>query len=316
LSEAATETLISWYQEAGEYQTVRAHLWERYSRQRSANLPLWAEITTALANDDRALAGQLLERHEDALPRYDRINAAVLVGDTRRAQSDAFEAQTFQPDDDQLNQQLVDTLLSFSDHAGIQHASRRLNELSEEQTTARLHWALNPRWSVDLDASRTAQHPGPLPAGCCGRRTRHRCLPALEERQQLGQLPCRPQRESGHLQPTAAAVGQRIDNRLRLRLEAGRQLPTEETTAMRLGGMKDRLGVGLTYQPTRLDTVSLEHFRDRYHLQTGADIGRGHTTTLQYMHALRGERPVWMSEPSGPTSISANAICRACQAAS
>ncbi len=292
LSEAATETLISWYQEAGEYQAVRAHLWERYSRQRSANLPLWAEITTALANDDRALAGQLLERHEDALPRYDRINAAVLVGDTRRAQSDAFEAQTFQPDDDQLNQQLVDTLLSFSDHAGIQHASRRLNELSEEQTTARLHWAVNPRWSVDLDASRTQR----------SIRDRSQLAAVDDERGIDAYLRWKNGNSSASFRagrresldtynPLQLQWEQRIDNRLRLRLEAGRQLPTEETTAMRLGGMKDRLGVGLTYQPTRLDTVSLEHFRDRYHLQTGADIGRGHTTTLQYMHALRGGTP-------------------------
>ncbi|MEG2816066.1 MAG: tetratricopeptide repeat protein [Comamonas sp.] len=292
LSEAATETLISWYQEAGEYQAVRAHLWERYSRQRSSNLPLWAEITTALANDDRALAGQLLEQHEDALPRYDRINAAVLIGDTRRAQSAAFEAQTHQPDDDQLNQQLVETLLSFSDHAGIQHASRRLNELSEEHTTARLHWAINPRWSIDLDASQTQ------------RRSRDKSLLATtdDERGIDAYLRWKNASSSATFRagrresldtytPLQLQWEQRIDNRLRLRLEAGHELPTDETTALRMGGMKDRLGVGVTYQPTRLDSISLDHFRDRYHLQTGADIGRGHATTLQYMHALRSETP-------------------------
>lgn len=291
-SAAATETLLSWYQERGEYHAVRGYLWELYARQRGQNLPLWAEISNALSNDDRAYAGQLLERHEDALPRYDRINAAVLVGDVRRAQSDAFEAQTWQPDDDPLNQQLVDTLLSFSDHAGVRHASRRLNELSEEQTTAHLHWAINPRWSMDWQAHRTQ------------RRSNNASLLAgpPDERGLDAYLRWKNANSSAFLRagrresldtyhPLQLQWEQRIDNRMQLRIEAGHELPTEETTALRLGGMKDRVGLNLTYQPTRMDSITLEHVRDRFHLQTGAAIGRGNATTLQYMHALRNEAP-------------------------
>src|SRR2546427_7829646 len=44
----------------------------------------------------RSQAGQLLQRHDEALPRYDRINAAAMVGDVRLAQTAAFESMADQ----------------------------------------------------------------------------------------------------------------------------------------------------------------------------------------------------------------------------
>lgn len=291
-SEGATDALIGWYQDAGQYQAVRAHLWQRYAQSRSRNQPLWAEITAALAEDNRAEAGQLLERHEDVLPRYDRINAAVLVGDVRRAQSAAFDAQTQQPDDDPLHQQLADNLLAFSDSAGVQHASRRLNALSEQHTAAQFHWALTPRWSLDLEASRTQR----------SSRNATELVNPSNERGLDARLRWRDASSTAVLRagrresldtyhPLQLQWEQRLDSRLRLRAELGTELPTEETTPLRMGGMKDRAGLGLSYNPTRMDTISLDHYQDRFHLQTGASIGRGQTTTLQYLHNLRSDAP-------------------------
>mgnify|MGYP000166763533 CR=1 FL=1 len=45
------------------------------------------DITLALAEEDRAATGQLLETFDQRLPRYDRVNAAAAMGDLRRAQA-------------------------------------------------------------------------------------------------------------------------------------------------------------------------------------------------------------------------------------
>lgn len=61
----------------------------------------------------------------------------------------------------------------------------------------------------------------------------------------------------------------RIDNRLTLRMDLGLQLPTQESTVMRMAGMKDRAGISLRYQASRIDQFTMEHWRERYKLQTG-----------------------------------------------
>lgn len=61
---------------------------------------------------------------------------------------------------------------------------------------------------------------------------------------------------------------------------------------MRMGGMKDRAAVGATYRLSRLDQLSLEYAHERFHVQTGARVGLGNQTTLQYTHSYRSEAPM------------------------
>ena len=100
LSPAAKDIVLGWLQDAGEHSAVRAWLWQQYAK--TASRPLWAEISLALAENDRETAGQLLDRHGDRLPRGDRISAASQMRDLRRAQSEAFDSQSAQENDDEL----------------------------------------------------------------------------------------------------------------------------------------------------------------------------------------------------------------------
>ncbi|WP_370681121.1 tetratricopeptide repeat protein [Comamonas sp. GB3 AK4-5] len=292
LSDAATDVLLGWYLEAGEYQAVRARLWQQYAGSRSKQQPLWAEITLALADEDRAAAGRLLETAGEALPRYDRITAAMQAGDTRMAQSAAFEAQTAQGFDDPLHQQLTDSLLAFSDSLGVQHASRRLNELAERSTTATWHLAMTPRWSLDVNAlriERSTRDSSLLQQPSNERGIDFRLHWKNEDHTATLRAGQRESLDRYH--PLELQWEQRLGSRLRLRAQLGHQLPTEETTPLRMAGMKDQLSLGLSYAPTRQDSISLDHVRNRYQLQTGGRVGDGHNTTLQYLHNLRSDSP-------------------------
>ncbi len=295
LSNAAAETAIGWLQDAGEYTAERGFLWQQYARSHSvqANRPLWAEITVALAEKDKPATGELLEIFDERLQRYDRVNAAVAVGNVRLAQSAAFETQHNQPDDNPLHQQLAENLLAFSPSGTGNVASRQLDRLEEKETQTQLHYPLSPALSLGLKMLHTERQT----TGREGLRE------LSQERANYGSL--RWQQRSGsstqlqlgwreslaHSTPWQLEHLQRLDNRLSLHLDWGQQLPTQESLALRTGGMKDRLGVGMRYQATRLDQVTLNHWREKYQWQTSAEVGNGQHSALSYTHNYRLDTP-------------------------
>ena len=77
---AAAETAIGWLQDAAEYGAERRFLYHQYARSQGlrSHRPLWANITLALAEEDKAATGQLLETFDQRLPRYATGGAAAI----------------------------------------------------------------------------------------------------------------------------------------------------------------------------------------------------------------------------------------------
>lgn len=293
-SNAAAETAIGWLQDAGEYSAERGFLWHQYARSHSlrANRPLWAEITVALAENDRAASGQLLETFDERLPRYDRINAAAAAHDVRLAQSAAFVAQNDQNDDAPLHLQLTENLLAFSDHAGTRATATQLGGMDEQRADAVLHLALSPRLTLDLNFAsirRRATTPviirTPPDEKLLEARLRWRHLD--------GETVLFAASRQGFLQTTPLQLSheQRLDNRLTLQTDIGAHLPSEESLALRVAGMKSRASASLRYQATRQDQFSLTHWGERYQLQSGTEVGKGRHSALQYTHTYRQDAP-------------------------
>lgn len=291
---AAMEAAIGWLQEAGEYSAERGHLWQQYARSRGKpdNRPLWAEISVALAEQNAAELRPLLEQYGESLPRYDRITAARQLGDLRLAQSDAFETQSEQSDDDPLHMQLAESLLEFSDHAGAELTGRQLGAFAERQVAVDWHLAINPKLSLDfrlgsierqkVDRATIGQPPDESFTSLrINWRHDHGESTLLAEKRHSLRDYTPLQFEHEH----------HIDHRLSLRIGLGHHLVSQESTALRVAGMKDRLAFSLSYQPTRLDRITLEQVGERYQLQTGSAIGSGNRRTLTVSHALRQDSP-------------------------
>lgn len=291
-SNAAVESIIGWLQEAGEYTAERGYLWQQYSRSLSqqSKRPLWAEISVALAHQDKAVLGQLLDEAGERLPRYDRINAARNIGALRLAQSDAFDTQDAQSDDDPLHMQLAESLLEFSDHAGGTIARRDLGAISEQLAAAEWHLAINPKLSLDFALGHTQRQ---NKDASVIRHVPNEQFASLRMnwREAGSQTTLLSEKRSSltDYAPLQIEREQRIDDRLSLQISLGQHLPSLESTALRVAGMKDRLALGLNYQATRVDRISLEQLSERYQLQTGSAIGSGQHTSLSFSHALRQE---------------------------
>ncbi len=294
LSNAAAETAIGWLQDQGEYQAERRFLWHQYARGRSTRThrPLWADITMALAEDDRLASGELLQAFDERLPRYDRVNAARAVGDLRAAQSAAFDAQHAQHDDATVHLQLSESLLAFSDHAETTAKWQDLSGMDETQAGAIVHLALSIPLRLDVEwnsirrqSTDTRVVYQPPHERLWGLRLR---WTARDAETRLGLWRREGWRNTGAWQLTHE---QRLDSRLTLLAELGQHLPSEESLAMRLAGMKDQAGVGLRYQFSRLDSVLLNYQAEEYRLQTGQRLGSGRHASLRYTHTYRLDLP-------------------------
>lgn len=294
LSNAAAETAIGWLQDAGQYSAERGLLWQQYARSQSlrANRPLWADITLALAEQDNASTGALLDTFGERLPRYDHINAAVAVQDVRLAQTSAFEYQIDQPDDAPLHLQLTENLLAFSDHAGPQVEARKLGDLEETEANAQWHVALSPRLSMDLGLTRIHRTAGLSTQLSNPSQERGVKVDLRWQEQDTTTTLHIARRESlASYTPVQLEHEWRLDSRLTLRMDIGMQLPTQESTVLRMAGMKDRAGISLRYQISRLDQITMEHWRENYKLQTGGMLGNGRHSSLTYTHSYRVEAP-------------------------
>ncbi len=294
LSNAAAETAIGWLQDRGEYQAERRFLWHQYARNRSqrTHRPLWADITVALAEDDRMASGELLQTFDERLPRYDRVNAARAVGDLRTAQSAAFDAQHAQHEDQTVHLQLAESLLAFSDHAQATAKVQKLSGMDETQAGGAVHLALsiplrldlewNSIWRQSTNARVVYQPPHERLWGV------RLHWSARDADTRLGLWRREGWRDTGVWLLTHE---QRLDSRLTLLAELGQRLPTEESLASRLAGMRDVASLGLRYQLSRLDSVLFTHRAEDYRLQTGQPLGSGRHTDLRYTHTYRLDLP-------------------------
>lgn len=290
LSDNAAIVATAWLQSANQFSAERGWLWARFAR--SASRPMWAEITIALAEDNREEAGRLLERHGEALPRHDRVNAARLVGDLRMAQTAAFDTQTDVPADDTLHLQLTETLLAHSDHAGAQFEKRVSGGINENEQSARWHLAITPRLTLDLSLGRIGRESRtPDDSGIVPDERFRTALLTWQHPDGTTRFGVESRHSFASYQPLLIEHEQRIDNRLSLNAMLGHHLQSSESTGLRLGGMRDRAALGLSYKPTQRDQFSLEYALERYHLQTGTKVGSGRHWQVEWRHALRLAQP-------------------------
>jgi len=294
LDDGLAELTLGWLQEGGQYAAERGFLWQHYvqSRQAPDKKPLWAEISLALVEEDGEAARDLLERAADFLPRYDAVTAAGRVGDLRLAQSLAFDLQQAQHDDTPLHTQLRESLLAFSDYGQGQWGGSALGSIDLQQWGGTAHLAVNPRLALDFELrqlTHTVRDTAVLASAPAETRAGLRLIwqNSLGE----GQAYIGQRQALRDTLPLEISQSLRVDRHLALRFEAGFHLPSEETLAMRLGGMKDRLAVTLRHQLTARDQWTLGVADEHYALQAGASLGRGRRLALEFSHLLLAEAP-------------------------
>jgi hypothetical protein len=289
LSPAARELVLAWWQNPGEHSAERGFLWQQYARNMAR--PLWAEMSAALALDDVAEIGALLDRHADRLPRYDRVNAARRVDDVPLAASYAFDTQTVQPDDDETHFQLADALLDQAHWIGFGLARRAVGVLDESERSLHSEARLASRARLGLQWGRIGRgsRDEETIAGVPG--SERFVLASLRWRHNEGETRISTgQRQSfDRYRPLELVREQEVTRRVSLTATLGLRIPAPESTALRVGGMRDTLSLGGQYRLSRYDRLSGQWSRLDYALQNGTPVGKGSQWEVEYVHAFRLE---------------------------
>jgi hypothetical protein len=290
-SPAVRDLVMRWWLEQADPAGARGFLMERYAR--ALTRPHWAEAALSLAEDDTVAMTGALARADAALPAEQRADLAERLARPDLAIDALADAARDQRDNDALQLRLTRLLREQSHQARIEVAHTRLDSLQERQQRAELSLRVSPRLRLSVSLSRVARSrrdgANPRLPGSRGIAVAARWA-TPDGAAELGLA-----RRDGFDDHVGTWIGYQGGDRHRWRYgtRLGFGLPAEESTALRIAGMKDELQAELAYQLTGRDRIGLSMAHGRYASQQGLALGRADQWQLDFSHRLSTGQPEW-----------------------
>ncbi|WP_244850359.1 tetratricopeptide repeat protein [Caballeronia sp. SL2Y3] len=155
-SAVAREAALGWLQAHDAYDAESLWLLRQYID--SATRPVYAEVTIALAEHDRATLNRLLDTEADWIPRQNRLDAEATTGRFGDVQTHAYEQQFALPDDEIVNQILREQLLRNAQAIAPRFRVVEQGGLSYTEAGIGAGLRLSPTQSLALDYAERNQH--------------------------------------------------------------------------------------------------------------------------------------------------------------
>ncbi|WP_250474922.1 tetratricopeptide repeat protein [Caballeronia sp. GAFFF1] len=155
-SAVAREAALGWLQSHDAYDAESLWLLRQYID--SATRPVYAEVTIALAEHDRATLNRLLDTEADWIPRQNRLDAEATTGRFGDVQTHAYEQQFALPDDEIVNQILREQLLRNAQAIAPRFRVVEQGGLSYTEAGIGAGLRLSPTQSLALDYADRNQH--------------------------------------------------------------------------------------------------------------------------------------------------------------
>ena len=285
------ELVLAWLISDEQWIAARTWLWKQYGRNLAK--PVWAESNLALAENDVETLQRLLEEQADALPRYDRHEAARRTQQYRLAQDVAFTSLERIPHDDEMHLRLTQSVLDMVNSVEVGYTSFRRGLIGGHETTGELAVWLSPRLRLSFDVSVLDQHT--LDASVLATAPAYDRLYGFTAlfRHSVGEtrisvfhrdaLSATWGLRASHQRP----LGPRVTGRVGLAYQE-RALETSQLTA---GGMRDRVFADLEYTFSKREYVLGELHGSRYYTQERTFIGSGYGLNWELGHRFRTEYP-------------------------
>jgi len=291
VSSAAKEVALAWALSNESNELARAWLARQYARQLLR--PAYAEITLALSNQDLAALDRVLERQAGRIPVDNQIEANVQLDRLGAAQTLAYETQETTRTDDALQETLQDTLLFNAQAIEPRMTYQRQSPLSYFDYGLAGGVRLWDGYDLNLRGAWRTQHSVD--------QTQLTGVPSSDKRGELS-LGYRDQhlrwrlgvgrRDGLDSVTTARFAGEwRESSRLNFTTLAGLNQQADESAALRVGGVKDVLGLGATYNfsPREFAGARIEY--DRFRGQDGTQLGHGLVYDLELGYRIRTAYP-------------------------
>ena len=279
------ELVMGWAMATGQTDLARLWYWRHFSR--TVQRPEWARLGLALEENDRSLMAELLDGKLEQLPYRDAVEAAQRSGMIPTAQEHAWQRLQLNREDHLLDNQVRQL---FAEHHGFASTGVKLQNQSgvgSLESYLAVSQPLTARYSLLVEL-RERQFSllknnvlRNLPDHDLGGRL------TLTRRHERGELAFSlGMRDGGQDRFVTAALETKWQPWHDLQLEAGLELNAraDETAALSVGGIRDRVRLISTATLTPKDTVSLELAAARYYDQGRGYLGQGQTVGVDLRH--------------------------------
>lgn len=297
------ELVLAWMVSTEQHLGAKAWLWTQYGRSLAA--PKWAEVSLALVHGELDTVQRALERYPDAIPRYDRHEAARRTQQYRHAQSIAFAGLEKYPYDDEMHLRLTHSAFDMVSHTQAGYTSFRRGTVGGHEWNAETAVWLSPRLRLSFDVSYI--HQGLINTVALA------SIPSTDRLYGLTALWRHSVGETRftvfHREALASTTGFTLahqypfSNRLSGRLGFGYNERTLETSGLAAGGVRDQIFVDAHYTPSKREFVIGQLFSRQYYSQEErTKIGSSYGLNWEVGHRFRTEYPDFHVRAAGSVS--------------
>lgn len=287
----ARDVAVAWAISGERYGVAKRWLARRYARKLLGTQD--ERLAIALADDDVQTIEQLLDERSAPLPRYSRIDASMRVDRQGAAQALAFDALDGAPDDTELHTRLVDATMFWNQSVDASIDDYVEHPLDYVQQTLAATLKLSDHYMIGLHAQQRMQRSTDtsqlvnLPSvdrsiDLNVRRLTHDSLYALD----LGR---RDAVSTFYTAKAAATLGR--NGPLSLTASVQRSAEATEQQTLTVGGVKDSVGAGMTWQSGPRWSVTASVEADRFYSQARTFVGSGVLEQAEIDYKIRTEYP-------------------------
>jgi polysaccharide biosynthesis protein PelB len=287
----ARELVLAWALSSEQSANAKAWLWTQYGRRLAR--PLYADIAIALSENDLEAIERLLAQNAEALPRYDRVEAARRLRMTPLGQSLGWSSQHAYPHDDEVHARLDDDLRRTAQSVVGQTTWGRFGPLRYRDDSIAISAWLSPDLRLTSGLRLFHQH--------MANNVDLVNIPRLDRTIDLN--------AAWHTRDTITALGlarrdalvdfsaarlshtRRFDSRFAASAELGRNQLATESAALRTGGLKDEVRLSATYDFSRREYLTMGAGSQRFMTQARTLAGIGHRIDAETGYRIRTEYP-------------------------
>jgi hypothetical protein len=276
----AQEMVGAWLLAERRFDVAQRWLWQQQAARMA--VPLYQELAVALAHNDLAALARLVDAEPTAggkgLSPADRLTALRQLGRREQAANLGFELAQALPEglSDDAQQALQDDLLATANRASVQVRTRRVGVIDRREVRTDAAVALAPRLKLTValtlaqDRSRDPLQIAATPAHDRELRT------GILAQTPWGELTAQWLVRDGlaAVQGLYLQLSHRLSRRATLQLEAARNERSDDSSAMAVAGVRDRVAGALNLQFNGQLDGQASLAANRFRTQSGAALGR------------------------------------------
>ena len=292
--DAATRDLVlAWTIQTNDYAAAKAWLLKQWGR--TLAQPTWAETRVAIEHNDVETQAAALERRSaEAIPRYDRHQAARNTQQYRYAQTIAFTELEKQPYDDEMHLRLTQSVFDMVNHTQVGYTNFRRGTIAGHEYTSEVAVWLGPRLRLSADVSYIDQRLLNTSALAT--------IPGADRQFGITALWRHSVGETTfsifHREALAEGMGLRFTHSYPLGPRIGTRIGLAyneralETSALAAGGVRDQVFLDVSYQLAKREYLFGQLYASRFYTQGDRTyIGSAQGLNWEAGHRFRTEYP-------------------------